>query len=35
MNDKEEQNFYNIFKFNSYIDYSEDNIKSINIQIQD
>ena len=35
MNDREDQNFYNIFKFNSYIDYSEGNIKKLNLQIQD
>jgi hypothetical protein len=35
MNDKEDTNYYNIFKFNTYIDYSEDNIKTVNLQIQD
>ena len=35
MNDKEDEKYYNIFKYNKYIDYSDENIKSINLTIQD
>ena len=35
MNDKEDEKYYNIYKYNKYIDYSDDNIKSLNLLIQD
>ena len=35
MNDKEDEINYNIFKNNKYIDYSDDNIKDLNLKIQD
>ena len=34
-NDKEDELYYNIFKNKKYIDYSEENIKNINLKIQD
>ena len=35
MNDKEDEVYYNIFKNYRYIDYSDENIKNINLKIQD
>ena len=35
MNDKEDEIYYKIFKYYKYIDYSDENIKKINLKIQD